>query len=95
MSAQKINKHVKPGLPPSGGGKEGGALEIRFHNSSKEVSTMTTEELRSNFLIESLMKTDELKLIYTHYDRMIIGGVMPVNKTISLPTYESLKANIF
>ena len=95
MSAQKINKHVKPGLPPSGGGKEGGALEIRFHNSSKEVSTMTTEELRSNFLIESLMKTDELKLIYTHYDRMIIGGVMPVNKTISLPTYESLKAKYF
>ncbi len=70
-------------------------MEIRFHNSAKEVSTMTTGELRSNFLIESLMQADELKLVYTHYDRMIIGGVMPVSKTVTLPTYDTLKAKFF
>jgi 4-deoxy-L-threo-5-hexosulose-uronate ketol-isomerase len=53
---------------------------------------MTTGELRANFLIESLMKSDELKLVYSHYDRMIIGGVMPVGKTIVLPTFDALKA---
>ncbi len=56
---------------------------------------MTTEELRSNFLIPSLMQADTLNLVYSHYDRMIIGGVMPVNKTVTLPTYESLKAKYF
>ncbi|MEO6253925.1 MAG: 5-dehydro-4-deoxy-D-glucuronate isomerase [Ferruginibacter sp.] len=70
-------------------------MQIRFHNSPKEVSTMTTEELRSNFLIGSLMQADEVKLVYTHYDRMIIGGIMPANKTIALPTYPALKAKYF
>jgi len=70
-------------------------MQIRFHNSPAEVSRMTTEELRSNFLIENIMQADEIKLVYTHYDRAIIGGVMPVNKTIALPTYPSLKAKYF
>src|ERR1700733_5607126 len=70
-------------------------MQIRFHNSPKEVGRMTTEELRANFLIEGVMQADEIKLVYTHYDRVIIGGVMPVNKTISLPTYPSLKAKYF
>jgi 4-deoxy-L-threo-5-hexosulose-uronate ketol-isomerase len=70
-------------------------MEIRFHNSPKEVSTMTTEELRSNFLIGSLMQADTINLVYTHYDRMIIAGIMPVNKTVILPAYDALKAKYF
>lgn len=70
-------------------------MQIRFHHSPDEVSRMTTAELRSNFLIEKLMQADEIKLTYTHYDRVIIGGVMPVNKTIGLPVYGSLKAKYF
>jgi len=70
-------------------------MQIRFHNSPAEVSRMTTAELRSNFLVEGVMQADEIKLVYTHYDRVIIGGVMPVNKTVALPTYTSLKAKYF
>ena len=70
-------------------------MQIRFHNSTNEVSRMNTGELRSNFLIESIMQRDEIKLVYTHYDRVIIGGIMPVNKTIALSTYDALKAKYF
>ena len=70
-------------------------MQIRFHNSPAEVSRMTTQELRSNFLIGSLMQADVINLVYTHYDRMIIGGIMPVNKTIALPSYDALKAKYF
>ena len=56
---------------------------------------MTTEELRNNFLIENMMQADEIKLVYTHYDRLIIGGIMPVNKTVALPTHNALKAKYF
>ncbi len=56
---------------------------------------MTTEELRGNFLIPSIFRADDISLVYTHYDRMIIGGIMPVNKAIALPTYTSLKAKYF
>ena len=41
------------------------------------------------------MQADEVRLTYSHYDRMIIGGIMPVNKTVALPTYEALKAKYF
>lgn len=95
MSAQKINKDKISGLPLLRGGNGGGALQIRFHNSAKEVSTMTTEELRSNFLIGSLMQDDAINLTYSHYDRMIIGGIMPVTKPVNLPTYDALKAKYF
>jgi 4-deoxy-L-threo-5-hexosulose-uronate ketol-isomerase len=95
MAVQKINKDIMPGLPLPGRGNEGEAIQIRFHNSPAEVSTMTTEELRSNFLIASLMQADAVKLVYTHYDRMIIGGIIPVNKTITLPAYNTLKAKFF
>ena len=70
-------------------------MQIKFHNSPKEISRMTTEELRSNFLVEGMMQVDTIKLVYTHYDRMIIGGIMPVSKTIVLSTYEALKAKYF
>ncbi len=95
MLVQKINKDKMPGLPFLRRGNEGEAMQIRHTTSPKEVSRMTTEELRSNFLVEAILQADAIKLVYTHYDRMIIGGVMPVNKTIALSTYESLKAKYF
>ena len=70
-------------------------MQIRFHNSPAEVSRMNAEELRSNFLVQNIMKPDELNLVYTHYDRVIIGGVVPVSKTINLPTYPALRADYF
>ncbi len=56
---------------------------------------MLTHELRQHFLMESVMQPDTIRLLYTHYDRVIIGGVMPVNKKIALPVYDALKANFF
>jgi len=56
---------------------------------------MTTEELRSNFLCEQLMKADEITYIYSHYDRMIIGGVKPVKTSVALKNHPELKAAYF
>lgn len=70
-------------------------MEIRFQSSPKEVKGMCTEELRSNFLIQQLMKQDELTLVYSHYDRVIVGGVKPVKQTIKLPNEAELRADYF
>ncbi|HMO60989.1 MAG TPA: 5-dehydro-4-deoxy-D-glucuronate isomerase [Ferruginibacter sp.] len=70
-------------------------MEIRYHHSAKETAGMLTHELRQHFLMESVMQPDTIRLLYTHYDRVIIGGVMPVNKKIALPVYDALKANFF
>ncbi|OIR00124.1 4-deoxy-L-threo-5-hexosulose-uronate ketol-isomerase 1 [mine drainage metagenome] len=70
-------------------------MQIRFQNSKKEVRGMTTEELRENFLCEDLMQDDVINLIYSHHDRVITGGVKPVQQSLSLKTDEELKANYF
>src|SRR6266513_4386853 len=57
--------------------------------------TFTTEQLRENFLLTDLNKTNSLNLTYTHYDRVIAGTVLPSGSEISLPTYENLKSNFF
>ncbi len=70
-------------------------MEIRFQNSPKETKTMDTAELRENFLVQQLLQDDNIKLVYSHYDRVIVGGVKPVNKTIALPNHPELKAEYF
>lgn len=70
-------------------------MEIRFQSSPKEVKAMTTAELRANFLVAELMKVDELTLVYSHYDRVIIGGVKPVQHTVQLPNEPELRAAYF
>lgn len=70
-------------------------MDYRFEASRKEVSTFTNQELRDNFLIERIFIVGEIQLTYTIYDRMIIGGVMPMNSPIHLPNPEKLRANYF
>ncbi len=70
-------------------------MQIRFQNSPAETATMNTQQLRDNFLIQSLMVNDKINLVYSHYDRVIVGGAMPVAKTITLPNDDELKANFF
>ncbi|NTS42841.1 5-dehydro-4-deoxy-D-glucuronate isomerase [Flavisolibacter sp. BT320] len=70
-------------------------MEVRFESSRKETAGMHTEELRSNFLIEQLMTDDQLKLVYSHYDRVIIGGAKPVGLTLTLETHPELRADFF
>src|SRR5882672_6889400 len=70
-------------------------MQIRFESSPKEVSTMSTAELRDAFLTDNLMKDDVIQLLYTHYDRVIMGGAKPVGKKLTLGTHPELKADYF
>jgi len=70
-------------------------MQIRFQNSPLETSRMGTQELRDNFLVQNLMVAGEVNLVYSHYDRMIIGGVVPTVKEIALPNEAELKASYF
>lgn len=70
-------------------------MEIRFQNSPKETKAMDTAGLRESFLIEQLIQPDKLKLVYSHYDRVIVGGVSPVKTQVVLENDEELKAEYF
>ncbi len=60
-----------------------------------DVKTYDTQRLRSSFLMEKVMVTDEINLTYSMYDRFIFGGAMPVAKTLTLDTIDPLKAPYF
>lgn len=70
-------------------------MQIRFQNSPTETRLMNTQQLRENFLIQNLFQPGKIELLYSHYDRMIIGGAVPVSAPISLPQEEELKSGFF
>ena len=54
-----------------------------------------TDKIRSRFVMEKVMAPDEINVTYTMYDRLVYGGAMPVEKTLTLDTFEELKAEHF
>ncbi|WP_010136039.1 5-dehydro-4-deoxy-D-glucuronate isomerase [Ochrovirga pacifica] len=70
-------------------------VETRYAASPREVKQMDTQELRDEFLIETLFIKDEVRLVYSHYDRYVIGGILPIDKAVKLETVDALKANYF
>lgn len=63
------------------------SLENRYACSPNEVKSFDTEQLRTNFLISDIMKLDRIKGVYSHYDRMITLGAVPVSESLSLPNF--------
>ena len=56
------------------------AMELRTAASPKDVKTYDTARLREEFLIQDLFKVDEIKTIYSHIDRIIVGSAVPSEK---------------
>ncbi|MBC3541228.1 5-dehydro-4-deoxy-D-glucuronate isomerase [Rufibacter sp. H-1] len=69
--------------------------DVRYAVSPTETKAMDTQALRQNFLIENLFQADKIHLTYSHYDRYIAGGVMPVNGAVALETIDPLKSQYF
>jgi 4-deoxy-L-threo-5-hexosulose-uronate ketol-isomerase len=70
-------------------------MEERFQNHPNEVSRMNTDELRKVFAITDLMQPGKIQVVYSHYDRMVIGGAVPLNNELVLQNYNQLKAEYF
>ena len=70
-------------------------MEVREYVGSLQAKAMSTSELRSNFLVSGLFSTDNANLVYSHVDRMIIGGIMPVSAAVGLPVGKELGTSCF
>src|SRR2546423_259959 len=60
-----------------------------------DYKSYNTERIRDNFLLGSLFENGQANFVYTHYDRMIVGGAMPAGKEIELPNFDILRADYF
>ena len=69
--------------------------DVRYAVGPREANQMGTQALRNEFLIEQVFGIDKIKLVYTHYDRYIAGGVIPIKESVVLGTIDPLKADFF
>ena len=58
-------------------------MDIRYSCNQKDFKRYTTEEMRDEMLITGLYKADEVVAVYSHVDRMVTLGCMPVHETVS------------
>lgn len=69
--------------------------EVRYAAHPADAKGFDTERLRRDFLIERVFAADEVNMVYSMYDRMIVGGAMPVAETLRLEAIDPLKAPFF
>lgn len=55
-------------------------METRHAVHPDQAVYFDTDELREHFLIQELFAAGGLKMVYTTYDRLIVGGVCPLNE---------------
>jgi len=70
-------------------------METRYSNHPDDSKKYDTSELRKHYLQEKIFEADEINLTYSHVDRIIFGGAMPVEEKLSLKAAEELRADYF
>ena len=68
-------------------------MDIRYSASPNDVKRYTTEELRKEFLITDLYEPDTVKATYSHVDRMVVMGIMPVHEEVPIDKGIDIWAN--
>jgi 4-deoxy-L-threo-5-hexosulose-uronate ketol-isomerase len=69
--------------------------ETRFAIHPSDFKNYDTGRIRESFLIENIFVKDQMTCVYTHYDRLLVGGVNPVTTSVRLSTFRELMANYF
>ncbi|MBO7677405.1 MAG: 5-dehydro-4-deoxy-D-glucuronate isomerase, partial [Erysipelotrichaceae bacterium] len=70
-------------------------MELRTACSPKDAKNYDTDRLRSEFLIQDLFNNDVIKYVYSHIDRIIVGGGVPASKKLYIEAGDELRAEYF
>ena len=68
---------------------------LRYAAHPADAKSFDTSRLRSDFLIENLFVENEVNMVYSMYDRMVVGGAMPAGEELPLEAIDPLKAPFF
>ena len=69
--------------------------EIRYAAHPEDVKHYDTARLRRDFLVERIFAQDEVNMVYSMYDRIVVGGAMPVKEELKLEAIDPMKATSF
>ena len=70
-------------------------MEVRYSRDPQSFKRMNTAEIRDEFLVTDLFAPDEIKLVYLHIDRVIVGSAVPKSQALRLEAGAELRANYF
>lgn len=70
-------------------------IELRYASNPADFRSYDTTRIRKEFLIENVFIPDEISLVYSLYDRYMVGGAMPVKKALKLESPDELKSEQF
>ncbi len=70
-------------------------MKIRYSRDPQSFARMNTAEIREEFLVADLFVPDEVKLVYSNIDRMIVGSAVPTRQSLSLDAGAELRAKYF
>ena len=70
-------------------------MEVRNAANPKDVKLYDTQRLRDEFLITGLFTQDNVKMVYSHIDRIITAGLMPIYHELKLEGGKELASDYF
>jgi 4-deoxy-L-threo-5-hexosulose-uronate ketol-isomerase len=70
-------------------------MEQRYATNPAQVPGMTTAELRATYLVPELFVPGEIRVVYTHHDRVVLGGATPAGTKLALPGYPEIRSDYF
>lgn len=70
-------------------------LDIRYSTHPDDSKLYTTEELREKYFIGTVFEKDEISLTYSHFDRIVAGGALPVTKALKLDSGKEFGTDFF
>jgi 4-deoxy-L-threo-5-hexosulose-uronate ketol-isomerase len=69
--------------------------QIRYASHYIDAKAYDTKRLRDEYLVQKLFERDFINMVYTDYDRLIVGGAFPLSKPLSLDSIDPLKSEYF
>ena len=69
--------------------------QLRYAAHPEDAKSYDTKRLRNDFLIDKVFGANEVNMVYSMYDRMIVGGAMPVKESLQLEAIDPLKQPVF
>jgi 4-deoxy-L-threo-5-hexosulose-uronate ketol-isomerase len=70
-------------------------MEQRYATNPDQVPCFDTAELRRRYLVDGLFAPGQVKLVYTQHDRIVMGGLTPVDGPLALTAPDGLRAPTF
>jgi len=71
------------------------SLPQRYATHPEQIPGMTTADLRERFLIDDVFVAGEVRLTYTHHDRIVLGGAVPAGTALALTGYPEIRSDYF